>query len=378
MHDDSSDARNPLTNGTTRRNLLTGAAKIGAGVTLALAMQASPLGGAMELVRAQVQANPDAQTDAVLRAYLAFNAPMLPMLTPRQAREAPSFSDAVVAVASQRGLPTVEPVARIQHILIPNGSGPDDALLARVYTPQGTGPFPVLVYFHGGGWVIANLNTYDASCRALTNAANCIVVSVAYRQAPEFRFPAAVNDAIAATTWVMGNAGSFGGDPQRVAVGGESAGGNLAAVTSLALRDAGYMLPVHQLLIYPVADFVDTNTPSFQANANAVPLSRTGVMWFGRYYLNDMVADAMNPYASPLRAQNLNGLPPATVITAEIDPLRDGGRAYAMRLQQAGVRVTAADYTAVTHEFFGAASVIDKARQAVQFAATGLRSSFGG
>ncbi len=364
--------------GLSRREMFSGSAKLAGGAALALALHAATRGnGATESVAAQtaVRSNPDAQMQTVLDAYAAFNAPMLTTLTPFQARNAPSFADAVMVVASQQGLPTVEPVGKIQHTLIPTSAG---GLLARIYTPMGSGPFPVLVYFHGGGWVIANLDTYDASCRALTNAANCIVVSVAYRQGPEERFPAAVNDAVASTQWVMGNAAQFNGDPERVAVGGESAGGNLATVVTLALRDANYKLPVHQLLVYPVADFVDTNTASFQANQMSAPLSSPAVMWFGMYYLNNMQTEPMNQFVSPLRAQSLRGLPPATVITAEIDPLRDGGRQYAQRLQQEGVRVSTADYTGVTHEFFGASGVIDKAKQAVQFAAQGLRSSFGG
>lgn len=321
----------------------------------------------------EAASTPDVQMQAVLDELAAFNAPPIEQLSPENARNNPSAADAVVGVLAKQGRPAVEMVGDVSHQLIP---GPEGDLLARVYLPQGQGPFPVLVYFHGGGWVIANLDTYDASCRALTNAANCMVVSVAYRQAPEYKFPAAAEDAYAATQWVMANAAQLKGDPSRVAVGGESAGGNLAAVTCLMARDrGGSSMPVHQMLVYPVTNYA-FDTPSYQENANAQPLSRAGMQWFWGHYLNSE-AEGSNPYASPLRAENLQGLPPATVITADIDPLRSEGQAYAQRLSEAGIAVGATNYTNVTHEFFGMGAVVDKAKQAVSEAATGLRSGFG-
>jgi len=354
------------THTTSRRGLLTGTAKLAGGVALAMALNAVP--STMGTEMASAASAPDMQMQAVLDALAAFNAPDLPTLTPQQARNAPSFKDALLAVQAQRGVSPVEPVGKISHVIIPNGG---DGLLARIYTPMGTGPFPVLVYFHGGGWVIADLDTYDGSCRALTNAAQCIVVSVAYRLAPEYPFPAAPIDAVASTQWVQENAASFGGDPMRVAVGGESAGGNLAAVTTIAIRNAGGMMPVHQLLVYPVAGF-SLDAPSFTENANAKPLSTAGIQWFGKYYQPDPTSFLASPIT-----QDLSGLPPATIINADIDPLRDGGPMYAMRLQQAGVSATQMTYMGVTHEFFGMGSVVDKAKQAVQMAAAGLRKSFG-
>lgn len=266
--------------------------------------------------------------------------------------------------------PAVEAVGDVSHQLIP---GPDGELLVRIYRPKGNGPFPTLVYFHGGGWVIANLDVYDASCRALTNAANCMVVSVAYRQAPEHKFPAAAEDAYAATQWVLTNAARIKGDPKRVAVGGESAGGNLATVTCLMARDRKGKMPVHQMLVYPVTNYA-FDTPSYQENANAKPLNQAMMKWFWGHYLSN-AADGQNPYASPLRA-NLRGLPSATVITAEIDPLRSEGQAYAQRLREAGNAVKATNYTGVTHEFFGTGAVVNKAKQAVNEAAAGLRAGF--
>lgn len=301
---------------------------------------------------------------AVLVELDGFNAPPLETLSPANARNAPSAADAVRAVITRQGIPAVERVGDVSHILIP---GPAGDLLARVYKPQGQGPFPIAVYFHGGGWVIATLDTYDASCRSLTNAANAIVVSVAYRQAPEHKFPAAAEDAYAATQWVIANAGQLGGNPDRVAVAGESAGGNLATVACLMARDRGGRLPVHQLLVYPVTNYA-FDTPSYQENANAKPLGKATMQWFWGHYLNSE-SDGANPYASPLRAESLRSLPPATVITADIDPLRDEGQAYAQRLREAGVAVAATNYTNVTHEFFGMAAVVDKAKQAVQQAA---------
>jgi len=315
---------------------------------------------------------PDAQMQAVLAALAALNAPPIETTTPEVARQLPTAADAVMAVLSAQSKPTVEPVGKVDHKII---QGPGGQLLMRVYTPQGSGPFPVLVYFHGGGWVIATLDTYDASCRALTNAAKCIVVSVAYRQAPEHKFPAAVDDAYAAYQWVLGNAATIGGDPNRVAVGGESAGGNLAAVTSIKARNNGIKLPIYQMLVYPVTDFTST-TPSLVENANAMPLSTAGLKWFGNYYLNSP-ADQTNPDASPLLADSLKGLPPAFIVTADIDPLRDQGEAYKGRLLEAGISVVGARYTGVTHEFFGMAGAVDTAKQAVSDVAYSLRLAFG-
>lgn len=319
----------------------------------------------------EAASTPDAQMKAVLDELAAFDAPPIDKLSPENARNLPSAADAVIGVLAKQGKPAVEMVGDISHQLIP---GPEGDLLARVYLPKGSGPFPVLVYFHGGGWVIANIGTYDASCRALTNAANCIVVSVAYRQAPEHKFPAAAEDAYAATQWVIANAAKLKGDPMRVAVGGESAGGNLAAVTCLMARDRQGKMPVHQMLIYPVTNYA-FDTPSYQENANASPLNKAGMQWFWRQYLNSE-SDGSNPYASPLRAENLRGLPPATVITADIDPLRSEGQAYAQRLKEAGTAVKATNYTNVSHEFFGMGAVVKKAKQAVNEAAAGLRSGF--
>jgi len=304
---------------------------------------------------------------------IAASGPPPYVLTPQEARMGPSVKDAALAVAKKRGLSTdPEPVAKVENRMIP---GPGGQLPVRVYTPSGSGPFPVVVYFHGGGWVLYNTDVYDASCRGLTNQAKCVVVSVDYRLGPENRFPAAHEDAYAAYRYIQANAGQFGGDPNRVAVAGESAGGNLAASTSLRAKAEGAPMPVFQLLVYPVCNYA-FDTQSYQENAEAVPLSKPAMMWFFRYYANGP-QDAPNPYLSILRAPDLHGLPPALVITDEVDPLRDEGEAYAQRLRDAGVAVQSMRYQGVMHEFFSMPMVIAKSRQAQVQAGAALRAAFG-
>jgi acetyl esterase len=320
----------------------------------------------------------DSQMQNVLDQLLKFGAPPIEQSSPENARNLPTLKNAVEEMLAENTIarsltlvkPNPEPVGKISHILIPSAAGD---ILARVFTPSGDGPFPVLVYFHGGGWVIANLDVYEASCRALCNAAECIVVSVAYRQAPEYKYPAATDDAYTALKWVMANARQLDGDPSRVAVGGESAGGNLATVACLKIRDARERMPVAQLLVYPVTDN-RMNTPSYQENANAKPLNAAMMPWFWHHYLEHQ-SQGSEPYASPIQA-DLSGLPPATVLTAEFDPLRDEGEAYARQLLDAGVPVFAKRYDGVTHEFFGLAGVVPTAKQAVDDAAKALKEAF--
>lgn len=247
-----------------------------------------------------------------------------------------------------------EPVAAVDDRTIP-GTGGDISI--RIYTPQGDGPFPVLVFFHGGGWVLGSLDSSDFSCRALTNAAGCIIVSVNYRHAPEHRFPAAVEDAYQATLWVAENAQLFSGDPERLSVGGTSAGGNLAAVVALMARDNGQPRIVHQLLSVPITDY-SFDTASYTDNADGYGLTRTAMQWFWQHYLGPD-GDGSHPYASPLRAKDLSGLPPALVLTAEYDPLRDEGEAYAQRLAAAGVQVICKRYDGMVHMFLGPESLVD-------------------
>lgn len=369
-----------MTNHLSRRGFLKAAGMGAAAVTVGDALAkpdqifAAPAGA----VAAQpAGSGPNPQMQAVLNELAALNAPPLTSVVPRVARQLPSIADAARAVLTKQGKPAGTPVGKVQHQVI---KGPGGQILMRIYTPEGTSPFPVLMYYHGGGWVIANINVYDGSARALTNAANAIVVSVAYRQAPEAPFPAAPMDCFTAYQWVLGNAASIGGDPNRVAVSGESAGGNLATVTAMMARDRGVRVPVHQLLIYPVTSTFYGNPervfPSYQEHSDAKPLNTAGLGWFFRYYLRNE-GDSRNPYASPLVAPSLRGLPPATVITADIDPLRDEGEAYKTRLQAEGVTTTGTRYTGVTHEFFGTGAVVDVAKQAVAEAAFNLKKAFG-
>jgi acetyl esterase len=276
----------------------------------------------------------------------------------------------VTALAQMTGEP--EPVARVENRTIP---GPLGDIPVRIYAPEGRGPLPVLVFFHGGGWVICNLETHDGLCRQLANAVGCMVVSVDYRLAPEHRFPAAAEDAYAATRWVADNAAAIGADPARVAVGGDSAGGNLTAVTALMARDRGGPGLVFQLIVYPVTD-APGGTPSYRENAEGYFLTADQMHWYWGHYMGSETG-RRDPYACPLRAPDLRNLPPALVITAEFDPLRDEGEAYAARMREAGVAVKLSRYDGMVHAFFSMAAVVDKGRQAVEEAAAALRGAFG-
>jgi acetyl esterase len=292
-------------------------------------------------------------------------------LTPQQARKAPSFKEALLAVMSKYNIAMPNQSVDTTGRAIPVAGG---TIRVRIYTPRLVSPnMPGIVYYHGGGWVIATNDTYDFSARALAAKTGSVVVAVEYRKGPEFRFPTAHNDAFAAYRWVRDNASSMKIDASRIAVAGESAGGNLAATVCIMARDAGIPLPKHQLLVYPIARY-DMNTPSYQQFANAKPLSKPAMQWFFSYYLNSP-ADGASPLISLVNNQNLQGLPPATVINAEIDPLQSEGQQYAAQLKAAGVSVTSKVYVGVTHEFFGMAPVVPQASDAQTLAATELIKS---
>ena len=252
--------------------------------------------------------------------------------------------------------------------------GPAGKIPVRIYTPAGKAPRPGIVFFHGGGFVVCDLDSHDATCRELANGADCVVVSVDYRLAPEAKFPAAPEDCYAATQWVSREAEQLGIDPARIAVAGDSAGGNLAAVVAMMCRDRGGPSLVHQLLIYPVTDN-RFDTTSYKDNGSGYFLSANMMRWFWHHYL-DSEADGDNPLASPLRARDLSGLPSATVLTAEYDPLRDEGCAYVKRLQEAGVATAHTNYPGVFHGFIGMTEQIPRARQAVEEACAALRKAF--
>ncbi|MCB0183107.1 MAG: alpha/beta hydrolase [Caldilineaceae bacterium] len=264
------------------------------------------------------------------------------------------------------------PVASIADRVIP---GPAGAIPIRVYTPAGRGPFPLVVFFHSGGFVVGGLDNDDEICRSLCHGADCIVVSVDYRLAPEHKFPAAPDDCLAATRWAAKHAAEFNADATRIALAGDSAGGNLAAVTALRIRDEGGPPLRGQLLIYPMTDYHTPATPSYLANANGYLVTRDMMIWFWGHYLND-ASEANHPHASPLRAPDLSGLPPALVITAEYDPLRDEGERYAERLRQAGVPTVCTRYDGMIHGFFVLGELFAESRQAIDEANLWLRQVF--
>ena len=318
-----------------------------------------------------VPATPEPQMQAVLTELAALGPKPIPPLSAAEARKQPTPADAVKSLLKKQGKSTVpEAVGGVSNRTIPGKGGP---ISIRVYTPKGAGPFPVVVYYHGGGWVIADLDTYDASPRAIANLANAVVVSSHYRQGPEHKFPAAHEDAFTAYRWALANATSLKGDSTKVAVMGESAGGNLAASVAMMARDSGTRIPAYQVLVYPIAGF-DTNTPSYRENAAAKPLDRPMMQWFFKQYLRTP-DDGQNPLIDLVHA-DLKGLPAATVITAEIDPLRSEGEALADALRSAGTEVDYRNYEGSAHEFFGMGAVLDDAKAAQQQAAAGLKKGF--
>jgi acetyl esterase len=265
----------------------------------------------------------------------------------------------------------VEHVAFVENC---TAQGPGGPIPLRIYRPSPTDVLPALVYFHGGGWVGGDLDTHDALCRAIANAADCAVIAVDYRLAPEHKYPAAVEDAFAATCWTRQHAADMHIDARCIAVGGDSAGGNLAAVVSQMARDRHQPGPCLQVLLYPIIDY-DLTTPSYKKYAEGYPLSRAGMQWFWRHYL-PLAADARHPYAAPSRATDLRGLPPALVVTAEYDVLCDEGEAYAERLLSAGVPTELARYNGMIHGFIARPSVFDSARDAIAQIAAAVKRAF--
>ena len=250
--------------------------------------------------------------------------------------------------------------AAVRQIALP---GPAVGLTARVYTPPGEGPFPLLVYFHGGGWVLGALDDFDSAMHILSTGANRVLLSVDYRMAPEYRFPVAVEDCYAAYRWALKNAALLNVDPTRTAVSGDSAGGNLAAAVALICRDRRAPLPEKQILIYPAVDLASGDWPSYK-KFSQYGLSETDARWFRDQYAPKK-EDWHNPYLSPYHAPDLSGLPPALVITAEFDILRDEGEAYALRLEEAGVSVACSRYLGMLHGFALMPGFYDEAQLAL-------------
>lgn len=318
-------------------------------------------------------AKPSPDMQKVLDALAGLGGKPIETLTAAQARLQPSAADGAKAAMRMQGMST-EPDASVTTQDIPYGTSRRQ--FARIYRPakpMGNKALPIIVYYHGGGWVIATVDTYDATPRMLAKELNAIVVSVEYRPAPEFKFPAQHDDAAAAYRWTLANAASWGGDPMKVAIAGESAGGNLAVATTIFARDNMLTMPHHVLAVYPIANSSST-LPSRMDSANAKPLNGAMLKWFGHYYQNSM-ADAQDPRLN-LVAANLRGLPPVTIINAQIDPLRSDGDTLATALKEAGVKVEQKTYMGVTHEFFGMAKVVRGAKDANMLAVKKLNAAF--
>ncbi len=318
---------------------------------------------------------PDSDMQAVLDAQAGFDPQPIETLTPEEARRQPTPADGVKRVMRQKGMDPNDPMGvTTEDVQYSGAAGP---LPARIYRPESAQPddhLPVVLYFHGGGFVIADLDVYDASPRAIAKLAKCIVVSAEYRHAPEHKFPAAHDDAFCAYLWVLENAENIGGDSERIAILGESAGGNLAIATTMRARDEGLPLPVRQVLVYPVAG-VDTTTRSYQLYAHAKPLNKAMMEWFVGHYLNGE-QDKQDPRIDLINKADLTGLPKTTLLMAEIDPLCSEGEKLADRLKDAGVDVNSHVFYGATHEFFGMATVVGEAKLAGGIAVMDLRSSF--
>lgn len=320
----------------------------------------------------------DPQMLAVIEQFESYQTPPLPTLSPRQARMAPSITDAVQDLLKQNNIPARPAQVDISQRVLPSNITPQsapDGILVRIYKPKNAaGQLPVVVYYHGGGWVIGSLDVYEPSAKAIAEKAQAIVVSVDYRLSPENKFPAAHEDAYAAYKWVRENAAAIGGNPSKVAVAGESAGGNMAVTTALLARDRSLALPTHILSVYPVANN-DLTTASYNQYANAQPLNRPNVEYFVSNYFRTP-ADGDTQLISLVDVANLRGLPGVTIIGAEIDPLQTEGQQLRDKLVAAGVAVNYQLYPGTTHEFFGTYAVVPKAEEAQNFAAAQLRAAF--
>ena len=300
---------------------------------------------------------PDSQTQKLLVRLSAEGGSPVHELSPLAARASRNSLFAALGGSPPK-------VSKVTERTIP---GPSGEIRVRIYTPgtpiYDAAGYPLLVYFHGGGWVLGNLDTHDSLCRSFANTAECIVVSVDYRLAPENRFPAAVEDAYGAVCWVSENARYLDGNSSRLAVGGDSAGGNLAAVSCLMSRARKGPELAHQLLLYPVLDLSNFDTGSYHVHGNGYLLTAESMVYYRDQYLRDE-EDRSNPYASPLLAEDFSGLPPATVAAAELDILTDEGRTYVDRLNGDGVPATYLCYDRMIHPFLNFLEVVDQANAA--------------
>ena len=304
----------------------------------------------------------DPQTQFVLAQLAATGGPPLESLSPEEARASFTFPQG-----------EVEQVGKVEDRTIP---GPESEIPIRVYYPkEAKDVYPALVFYHGGGWVIGNIETHDNICRALTNIANCVTISVDYRLAPEHKFPAAVDDCYAAVKYVYDHAGEFQVDRRRIAIGGDSAGGNLAAVTAHLTKERKTPEICFQLLFYPSTNLGGEPTASMLENSKGYFLEQGTMEWFRDCYINSE-EDKMNPLVSPSLNKDFTGLPPALVITAEYDPLRDEGEDYAKKLAAAGVKVESVRYDGTIHGFVSMAAFIELGKKALEKAGTALKKAF--
>ncbi|MCP4575032.1 MAG: alpha/beta hydrolase [Deltaproteobacteria bacterium] len=313
---------------------------------------------------------PDPQTQALLARLAADGGSPVYELSPSEARAGRNPFFAAVGGPAPR-------ISKVEERTI---TGPAGDMPVRIYTPlseiDDAVGYPLLVYFHGGGWVLGNLDTHDSLCRSLANSAGCVVVSVDYRLAPENRFPAALEDAYGAVCWVSENARHLNGDASRLLVGGDSAGGNLAAVSCLLAKKRGGPDVVHQLLLYPVLDLSNFDKKSYHDHGDGYLLTAQSMVYYRDQYLRDE-GDRQNPYASPLLADDLSGLPPATVVAAELDVLTDEGKTYVDRLNNVGVPTTYLRYDQMIHPFLNFLEVVDRAGEAVLEIGKLLREAYG-
>lgn len=326
---------------------------------------------------AEFMAKFDPQMREVAQAMMEAKPKPLHELDAAAARRQPPASVAAALVAKKHGKAALDEVGDRDKVSVAGTGGEKlDALLFRPEGNKGKDAvaLPVLVYFHGGGFVVADAKVYEASARALADAANCVVISVNYRRSPEVKFPTPVEDCYAAVQDIIKNAKELNIDSKRVAVGGESAGGNAATVVCLMAKERGGAMPIHQLLVYPVTDW-NSLRPSHVENALSPTLPEANLPWFsGMYFANQ--SDSKMPFASPINATDFKGLPPATVVLADLDVLRDDGKAYADKLKAAGIPVALETYPGVLHEFFGMGAAVDQARKAEGFAAGELKKAF--
>ena len=330
---------------------------------------------AKDSAKASTQPGANKEMQQVLDAHAGLMPKPIETLTPAEARKQPTPADAVNVVLKkqgkstdpEKGVPGIKSVDR----MIAGAAGQSPT---RVYTPDGAGPFPVIVYFHGGGWVIGDKQVYDGGARGLAKQANAVVVSVDYRLSPEAKFPAAWDDSLAAYKWTLANAATMKGDPKKLALAGESAGGNLALATAIAVRDAALQAPLHVLAVYPVTQ-TSLTTESYTQHAMAKPLSKAMIEWF----VDKLTTSPANLKDTRLQLVDakLQGLPPVTLINAQIDPLKSDGVMMEKALKTAGVAVERKNYNGVTHEFFGMAAVVAEAKEAQEYAGQRLKKAFG-